>query len=131
MKKISFLLMAIMLFSVMAMFSGCQNDEQTYREVIEKGADSGAAFWKEEDNPLKGKSPKQKARYISLKCLEVEKPAAIVLIILGQLFGWIIFKTATNTPGIRKFALTVLIIGIPVLSLITVGGTMALARMFM
>lgn len=128
MKKLKFAFVTVMMLFVMCMCVGCKNDTQTYNEVIEKGKDSGAAIWNEEGNPLEGMNAKEKGRYIALKCLEVEKPVALVLIVLGQLFGWIVFKTATDTPNIRKFALSVLIIGIPILSLIVVGGTMAIAR---
>lgn len=118
-----------MLILVVGIASGCSEKSvykqfnQNYDEAYEKMVNH------ETRNDLKGLNSKERAYRYLIDFLGTAKPVCLGIACISFIVGLIIFKTIEKDKKIRKTAVVTLMIGVPLICLIIVGGTASIARM--
>lgn len=126
MKKI---IVFLMLFLIVGIVSGCseksvynqfnQNYDEAYKKMVNH----------EVSNDLKGLNGKERAYKYLIDFLDTARPVCLGISIISLIVGLIVFKTIEKDKKIRKTAIMTLMVGVPVICLLIVGGAATIASM--
>ncbi len=105
--------MIMMLLLATVFLCSCSNSEDIYKTVKEHNENSYNSLW-DENEELEGLSQKERGHYYAMKVLTPSKTIFFVLGGLSILVGIFLFAIFKKEKMIRRKAVMVFMIGIPV-----------------
>lgn len=117
----------ILVLCMGVLISGCdsKNAYEDFKKYTESSYDK---LWTE-NNETVGMNHKEKAYYYGMKLLKPAKPVCFVIGFFSFVLGWLLFFSFKKTPKAKRFAVKVLIVGLPLLCIIVVGGLASLVSL--